>query len=211
MIYEDGKRKMKVKSTLLPLAMLAIILPALVTGSPFSYVPGSLVEDRLYDSFTIIIEEGYYFLVFDNTGYITDNYTRLDSYVIFTLEFVEEGINDIDAQRLVKNGSYGVFTFNFDVSGIIVTECTFEMTASERLSAFLTDYAGLAEYFEETAHLTAGQRTKEIIIVAGVASGIIASLIVAIVFMRFRIFWRIKKRYNAYKIKKSGTKFKNIG
>ena len=202
---------MRVKSILLPLAMIAIILPATVTGSPFSYVSGSLVEDKLYATYSIILVENYYFLVFDNTGYITGNYTRLDSYVIFSIEFEEEGINDISAQRLVKNGSYQVFTFNFDIAGIYVTECTFIMTASERVSAFLTDYAGLAEYFDEVSHLIAGQRRKEMIIVAGVSSGIIVSLIVAIVFMSFRIFWRIKKRYNAYKVKKSGAKFKNIG
>lgn len=202
---------MKLKSTLLPLALIAIILPSLVTGNPFSYIPGTLIEDRLYDSYTVIIEEGYYFIVFDNTGYITDNYTRLDSYVIFTLEFVETGIDDINEQRLVKNGSYTIFTFYFEVQGIYVTECEFEMTASERLSAFITDYEGLAEYLDETAHLTEGQRKREVIIVAGVSSGIIASLLIAIIFMRFRIFWRIKRRYNAYKVKKSGAKFKNIG
>jgi hypothetical protein len=202
---------MKLKSKLIPLAILLLFLPSLVKGSPFSYVPGTLIEDRIFDSFTVIIEEGYYFLVFDNTGYITDNYTRLDSYVIFTLDFVEDGINDIDSQRLVNNGSYSIITFNFEVSGIYVTECTFEMVASERISVFLTDYHGLAEYLDEIAHLTVGQNRRDMIIVAGISSGVIAALIVTIVFIRYRIFWKIKRRYNAYKVKKSGAKFKNIG
>ena len=199
------------KTALLAFALLAVILPTAVSGSPFYYVPYTMIEDVKYGSFSVIVEEGFYFLVFDNTGYITDNYTRVDSYVIFSLDFVEEGMRDINAQRPVKAGEYTFITFNFDLSGIIVTECNFEMIASERISAFLTDSTGLAEYFEETADLTQGQRRQEIIIVSSISVSVVAALLIAIIFMRYRLIWRIKKKYQAYRNKKAGIKFKNIG
>jgi len=202
---------MKRKTAPLTFALLVVILPTVISGSPFYFVPNTVVEDKLYGTFSVIIEEGFYFLVFDNTGYITDNYTRIDSYVIFSLDFSEEGIQDIHAQRPVKAGQYNFISFNFDISGIYVTECDFEMTASERISAFLTDSTGLAEYLEETADLTKGQRQRAIILVSSISSSIIASLLIIIVFMRYRPIWRIKKKYQAYRIKKAGIKFKNIG
>ena len=202
---------MKRKTALLSFALLAVILPTFVSGSPFYYVPNTMVEDKIYGSFTVIVEEGFYFLVFDNTGYITDNYTRVDSYVIFTLDFAVEGMRDIDAQKSVKAGEYNFISFNFDVSGIYVSECDFEMTASERISAFLTDSTGLAEYFEETADLTQGQRRQDIILVSSISASIVATLLIVIIVMRYRLLWRIKKKYQAYRIKKAGIKFKNIG
>ena len=199
------------KTALLAFALLAVILPTAVSGSPFYYVPNTMIEDMKYGTFSTIVEEKFYFLVFDNTGYITDNYTRVDSYVIFTLDFTEEGMRDIDAQRPVKAGEYTFISFNFDLTGIYVTECSFEMTASERISAFLTDSTGLAEYFEETADLTQGQRRQEIIIVSSISASVVAALLIAIIFMRYRLIWRIKKKYQAYRNKKAGIKFKNIG
>ncbi|MCG3260652.1 MAG: hypothetical protein H7644_12950, partial [Candidatus Heimdallarchaeota archaeon] len=172
------------KTALLSFALLAVILPTFVSGSPFYYVPNTMIEDVKYGSFSVIVEEGFYFLVFDNTGYITDNYTRFDSYVMFTLDFAVEGMRDIAAQRSVKAGEYNFISFNFDVSGIIVSECDFEMTASETISAFLTDSTGLAEYFEETADLTHGQRQREIILVSSISASIVATLLIVIIFMR---------------------------
>jgi len=202
---------MKRKTALLSFALLAVILPTFVSGSPFYYVPNTLIEDVKYGSFSVIVEEGFYFLVFDNTGYITDNYTRVDSYVIFTLDFAVEGMRDIAAQRPVKAGEYTFISFNFDLSGIYVTECNFEMTASERISAFLTDSTGLAEYFEETADLTQGQRRQEIILVSSISASIVTVLLIVIIVMRYRLLWWIKKKFQAYRHKKAGTKFKNIG
>ncbi len=202
---------MKRKTALLTFALLVIILPTVVSGSPFYFVPNTMIEDRKYGSFSVIVEEGFYFLIFDNTGYITDNYTRVDSYVIFTLNFEEEGMRDISAQKSVKAGEYNFISFNFDLTGIYVTECDFEMTASERISAFLTDSTGLAEYLEETADLTKGQRQRAIILVSSISSSIIAILLIMIVFMRYKPIWRIKKKYQAYRNKKAGIKFKNIG
>ena len=202
---------MKRKTALLTFALLAVILPTVVSGSPFYYVTNTMIEDMKYGSFSVIVEEGFYFLIFDNTGYITDNYTRVDSYVIFTLDFEEEGMRDINAQKSVKAGEYTFISFNFDVSGIFVTECDFEMTASERISAFLTDSTGLAEYFEETADLTQDQRRQEIILVSSISSSIVAALLIVIISMRYRLIWRIKKKYQTYRNKKAGRRFKNIG
>ena len=202
---------MKRKTVLLAFVILALILPSTISGSPFYYITGTLVEDKKYDHFDVIIEEGYYFLVFDNTGYITDNYTRLDSYVIYTLDFGEAGVRDIDGQKPVKAGEYALVSFNFDLAGVIVTELYFEMIASERLSAFLTNSDGLAQYFHETGELTKKQRQEDLIIISSVLSSTVGLLLITIVVMRYNLLRKIKRRYQAYRNRKVGRKFKNIG
>ena len=79
---------MKKKVILFSIFLTLLITPHIGQALSFSYVHGSLIEDRRYGLVNFIIEEGYYFLVIDNTGIVTDDYDRYDSYVIYMLSFI---------------------------------------------------------------------------------------------------------------------------
>ena len=60
---------MKKKTIAISLFIMFLVTPHIGQAFSFSYVAGSLIKDRRYGITNCIIEEGFYFLVIDNTGY----------------------------------------------------------------------------------------------------------------------------------------------
>ena len=190
--------------------VLAVLANTTAAATSF-HVPGTLILDTIYGTYNAIIEEGYYFLVFDNTGYLTDNFNRNDTYVIYFLEFSVEGLDEINGQTSVPKDDYRIITFNFELPEVYVTNAVFEMYASESLSCFIADYEGLAEYFEFIGKINVEQQRTALIVVSSVCGGVIVILVVNIIFIRNRIYSKLLMRFKAYRNRRAGKRFKNIG
>ena len=191
--------------------LIVILLSTRVSSIPSFYIPDTLVEDKLYSEYTAIIQEGYYFLVFDNTGFITGNFNRNHSYVIYFLEFEAANIDTISGQHNVTENDYEIVTFNFDVPETYITHIYFKMYASQRISSFIVDYHGLAQYFELIGNINEEHQRTILIVVSSVSGGIIIFLALNILLIRYRVYFRINRKIKVYRNKRAGKRFKNIG
>lgn len=178
---------MKKKAIVLSLFLALLLTPHIGQAFSFSYVPGSLINDRRYGLANFIIEEGYYFLVIDNTGIVTDNYKRNDSFVIYLMSFSEEGLDPLEGSGTVAEDNYFVISFNFELSGVYVTECRIEIHASNSVSAFITDYLGLAEYYDEVGRIDIDVRRQLIYTIVGVGGALAISIGIATFFILRKI------------------------
>ncbi len=177
-----------------------LVTPHIGQAFSFSYVPGSLITDKRYGLANCIVEEGFYFFVLDNTGVITENYDRNSSYVIFEMSFSEEEIDSIDGSLTIAEDNYFVVSFNFELSNVYVTECRIEIHASNGVSAFITDYLGLAEYYEEVGRIDIDVKRQLIYTIVGVGGALAISIGIA----TFFIFRRIRRQDSVIKELLSG-------
>ncbi len=178
---------MKKKAIVLSLLLTLLVAPHIGQALSFHYVPGSLLKDTRYGLANCIIKEGFYFLVLDNTGVVTDDYERNDSYVIYEMSFSEEGIDSIEGAGTVTGDNYFVISFNFELSGVYVSECSIEIHASNRISAFITDYLGLAEYYDEVGRIDIDVKRQLIYTIVGVGGAIAIGIGVATFFILRKI------------------------
>lgn len=202
---------MKKHTSIIAGFIILTILANTTNAATSFHIPGTLILDRVYGTYNAIIEEGYYFLVFDNTGYLSDNFNRNDSYVLYFLEFSVEDLDEINGQTSVPKDDYVVITFNFELPEVYVTNVVFEMYASESLSCFVADYEGLATYFEFIGKIDVEQQRTLLIVVSSVSGGVILLLIVNIIFVRNRIYFKLIRRFKSYRNRRAGKRFKNIG
>ena len=175
--------------------ILLVIAPFFTTALPIYVIPGTLVEDITYDFYTIELDERDYFLVIDNTGIITEDYNRVDSYVIYSLTFSEPGLEGVEGSLTVKAKEYEVIAVDWTTSSVFSSEVQFDIHASKKITAFLTDYTGLTQYIEDVSNLVAFN-LKPIIISASIIGGILVILIVVVIINTNRIgrIDRIMKR-----------------
>ena len=145
----------------------------------FYIVPGSLVVDKLYDDFNAILAEGFWFLIIDNTGAISAEKRRFDTYVIFDLTFSEEGIQTFSDSLTIPANSYHSVAFNFNQTSKYVTEAFFTMHASRRISAFITDAEGLAGYFEEVGRLAINIQRPIVYSIVGLGVALVGAIILS--------------------------------
>jgi hypothetical protein len=155
-------------------------------SSAFYSIQGSLVIDKTKGSNDIIIIEGIYFFIIDNTGLVSGNFERNDSFVEYAIKFNATWNEDTIGQQLVQNGSYLMIPFSFEYDDYYVTEITIEFNASSRVSTFVTTDSGLAQYHEELRELEP-KSMRPVIISVSVVGGIIALLIVFITFRTRRV------------------------
>lgn len=178
---------MKKKAIMLSLFLTLLVTPHIGQAFSFSYVTGSLIKDRRYGLANFIIEEGYYFLVIDNTGIVTDDYKRNDSFVIYMMSFSEEGLDSLEGSGTVAEDNYFVISFNFELPGVYVTECRIEIHSSNSVSVFITDYLGLAEYYDEVGRIDIDVRRQLIYIIVGVGGALAISIGIATFFILRKI------------------------
>ena len=178
---------MKKKSLVFGLFLMLLLAPHIGQAISFSYVPGSLIKDRRYGLSNCIIEEGYYFLVIDNTGVVTDNYDRYDAYVIYEMSFTEEGLNSLVGSGTVSEDNYYVISFNFNLTSVYVTECQIEIHSSNDVSAFITDYLGLADYYDEVGRIDIDVKRQLIYTIVGVGGALAIGVGVATFFILRKI------------------------
>ena len=168
------------KKIILVSLVFAIIFTSFASEAySFYYVPGSLVVDKLYDDFDAILDEGFWFLVIDNTGAVSANIKRHDAYVIFDLSFSEEGLENFSESLTIPADSYHTVAFNFNQTSKYVTEAFFTMHASRRISAFITDADGLAAYFEEVGRLAINIQRPIIYSVIGIGVALVGAIILS--------------------------------
>jgi hypothetical protein len=175
--------------------LLSIIVPFFTVAQPSYVIPGTLVEEMIYDYYSIVLDERDYFIIIDNTGIISGNYDRVDSYVIYSLTFDEPGMEEVEGSLTIKADEYEVVAVDWTLPTVFFSEVSFEIHASKRISAFLTDYVGLTQYIEEVSNLKAFN-PKPIIISASVVGSILVILIVVVIINTNRIgrIDRIMKR-----------------
>ncbi|MCK4896495.1 MAG: hypothetical protein KAS47_06770 [Candidatus Heimdallarchaeota archaeon] len=178
---------MKKKALVLSLFLMLLLTPHIGQALSFSYVTGSLIKDRRYGLANCIIEEGYYFLVIDNTGVVTGDYDRNDSFVIYTMSFTEEGLDPLEGSVTVAEENYFVISFNFELTGVYVTECSIEIRGSNGVSVFITDYLGLAEYYDEVGRIDIDVRRQLIYTIVGVGGALAIGIGVATFFVLRKI------------------------
>jgi len=179
--------EMKKKAIVLSLLLTLLVAPHISQALSFSYVPGSLIKDKRYGLANCIIEEGFYFLVLDNTGVVTGNYERNDSYVIYEMSFSEEGIYPIEGSGTIAEDNYFVISFNFNLTNVYVTECRIEIHASNSISVFVTDYLGLAEYYDEVGRIDIDVKRQLIYTIVGVGGTLAIGVGVATFFILRKI------------------------
>ena len=175
--------------------LLLIISPFIIQSQHNYIIPGSLVEDKIYDYYSILLEEGDYFIIIDNTGIISNNFERVDSYVIYSMTFSETEMEEIEGSTTISAGHYEVISVDWTLTSTFITEAYFEIHASERISAFLTDYIGLTLYIEDVGSIKQFN-PKPIIISASIVGSILVVLIAVVILNTSRIgrIDRIMKR-----------------
>ena len=67
---------MKKKKVVSFLFIVYLLHPIIIENTAFYSIQGSLVIDKNQGSSNIIIIEGIYFFVIDNTGLVSDNFKR---------------------------------------------------------------------------------------------------------------------------------------
>ena len=202
---------MRKKPSILAGIIVLVFLSQTLSRADSFHIPGTLVLDQKYARYNSILVEGYYFLVFDNTGFLTNNFNRNDSYVIYFLEFFENGTEDVNGQRSVPKDDYVIITFDLELPDAYITYIRFEMYTSESISSFIVDYQGLAKYFELIGKITEEQQRTTLIIVSSISGGIILLLATNIVLMRNRVYQKLGRKIRAYRNKKAGKRFRDVG
>jgi len=142
-IYMNVKGKM---SFLLSLIILSLIC---LSANAFDYETSSLREEATDISIDIFLEEGYYHLVIDNTGYVSGEYEREDSFVsleIFALNGDPEYVSD---SRNLKAHYYWDIPITTDTFFIFSIRFVFNISASIPITVFLTDEQGFIDFEEE--------------------------------------------------------------
>ena len=170
---------MNKKSAVLGIAIILLCSSFVSEAYPFQYMPGSLVEDKLYASFNVIISEGFYFLVIDNTGAVSKKSIRNDAYIIYDLTFSHEELDSFSDSLTINEDDYLVISFNFNLTGIFVTEAFFEIRSSRRVSAFITDSDGLAEYFREVGRLAINIQRPIVYTISAFGAALVVSIILS--------------------------------
>lgn len=175
--------------------LFLVIVPYFIQAQPNYAIPGSLVEDKVYDYFTILLDEGDYFIIIDNTGIITDDFDRSDSYVIYSLTFSEAGMDTVEGSVTISANDYEVIAVDWTNPSVFFTEADFEIHASKKISAFLTDYIGLTLYIEEVSNIKTFN-PMPIIISSSIVGSILVILIIVVIINTGRIgrIDRIMKR-----------------
>ncbi|MCG3223448.1 MAG: zinc ribbon domain-containing protein [Candidatus Heimdallarchaeota archaeon] len=131
------------------LLFLIIFFNNSVSLKAFDYEISSLREELTDISIDISLEEGDYHLVIDNTGYVSGEYEREDTFVsieIFALNGDPEYVSD---SRNLKAHYYWDIPITTDTFLFFTIHFVFNITASNPITVFLTDEQGFIDFEEE--------------------------------------------------------------
>ncbi|NPD90419.1 MAG: zinc ribbon domain-containing protein [Asgard group archaeon] len=173
---------MKNRTAIYFIIMLIGLLFFINDSSAFYSIQGSLVIDKFHSINEIIIIEGIYFFVIDNTGIVSNNFDRNDTYVEYAIRFNATWNEDKTGEVLIYNGSYVMIPISFEFEDVFVTEISLEFNSTSRVSSFVTSDTGFANYLEDIAKLEPDSMIPVIITVVAVG----AFLAVLVVFISFR-------------------------
>ncbi|MCG3225990.1 MAG: hypothetical protein H7645_03665 [Candidatus Heimdallarchaeota archaeon] len=170
---------MKSRIAIYFMLVLIVLYPFINDSSAFYSIQGSLVTDKLHGLEEIIIVEGIYFLVIDNTGLVSKNFERNDTYVEYAIMFNATWNEDITGEGVIHNGSYLMVPFSFEYEDVYVTEITITFDSTSRVSSFVTTDAGFTQFIAELADLEQ-ESMRPLIISISVVGSVLAVLIVFI-------------------------------
>ena len=148
-----NKTKVKNKKvgikTVLPFVVLIGLILSSNSSYAFYYIEGSMFEEIIYTEFELILDERDYYLVIDNTGYISRNYIRNESFVCGVIVF------------RAKYSTYMEFNFILNSSlaesqyrsiSLLINEpgnMSFKIIATEEVTVFVTTLQGLEQFESE--------------------------------------------------------------
>jgi len=171
---------MKIKISLLVLVSILILNISL--SNAFYYDQSSLREEITDISIHMFLEEGSYHLVIDNTGYVSGEYDREETFVvleIFALDGIPEYVTD---SNTLPSRYYWDIPINTDTFLIFTIHFVFNITATKPVTVFLTDDQGFQDFEEEVENFDFTKPSR-FLIGLGIVLGIIAVIgIVALFF-----------------------------
>jgi len=186
---------LKRKNLLVYLFVFLFLVPIFSKAYSFYYVYNSLVEDQKYASSKCVITEGYYFLVIDNTGLITENYKRNDTYINYFIYSLTANYTIKEGRTTIIAGDYLVVEFQFEYEDLLVTEIKTEVYSQNPVSIFITNHEGLTEYAEEVESIGMFSSTTVLIIAFSSIGG--ALILAAAVYLTIKHLHPRIVRYRA--------------
>lgn len=177
---------MKNRAAIYFMLVLIVLYPFINDSTAFYSIQGSLVTDKLHGSKEIIIIEGIYFLVIDNTGLVSKDFERNDTYVEYAILFNATWNEDTTGEGLIHNGSYLMIPFSFIYEDVYVTEITIAFNSTSKVSSFVTTDVGFAQFLAELADLEP-ESIRPLIIVIAVVGSVLAVIIIFVSFRTRRV------------------------
>ena len=162
----------------------------------FDYDTSSLREEITEISIHMFLEEGYYHLVIDNTGYVSGEYDREDSFVeieIFAIDGVPEYVND---SRNLGAFGYWDIPISTEVFLSFTIHFVFNITATNPVTVFLTDEDGFMDFEEEIENFDFRKPSNTLLII-GIVIGILFIAGITAGFIE-----RIRKKHGYVKLEK---------
>jgi len=162
---------MKIKVSLL--LFLSILVTNFVVINAFEYDQSSLREEVTEASIHIFLVEGSFHLVIDNTGYVSGEYDREETFVeleIFALNGDPEYVNDT---RTLGPHYFWDIPINTHTFLIFSIHFVFNITATKPVTIFLTDEQGYYDFEEEIENFDFREPTNIFLIVGSVLGGIL--------------------------------------
>ena len=200
------------KTRVFYLVFISIIITSIVQINAFDYDQSSLREEVTEASIHIFLEEGSFHLVIDNTGYVSGEYDREETFVeleIFALNGDPEYVNDT---RTLGPHYFWDIPINTHTFLIFSIHFVFNITATNPVTIFLTDEQGYYDFEEEVENFDFRKPSNIFLIIFGVLGGILVLGIVAGYFERVRRKTprREKIRKETKERRKKPTKIKEI-
>ncbi|MBY8999868.1 MAG: hypothetical protein KGD64_03045 [Candidatus Heimdallarchaeota archaeon] len=131
------------------LLFTAIVILNSTVISAFEYDTSSLREEITETSIHIYLEEGNYHLVIDNTGYVSGDYNREDSFVELEIFAVDGEPAYTSDSRNLGDFVYWDIPISTDTFLFFTIYFIFNITATKPVTVFLTDEEGFLDFEEE--------------------------------------------------------------
>lgn len=193
-----NKTKVKNKKvgikTVLPFVVLIGLILSSNSSYAFYYIEGSMFEEIIYTEFELILDERDYYLVIDNTGYISRNYIRNESFVCGVIVF------------RAKYSTYLEFNFILNSSlaesqyrsiSLLINEpgnMSFKIIATEEVTVFVTTLQGLEQFESEISEfLDEGGKYRTTYILIGIIGSLLIMSVATVIYARKRIRKDVKK------------------
>jgi len=165
--------------------------------SAFDYDTSSLREEITEISIHMFLEEGYYHLVIDNTGYVSGDYDREDSFVELEIFAIDGEPDYIADSRNLKAHYYWDIPISTDTFLFLAIHFIFNITATKPVTVFLTDEDGFID-FEEEIHNFDFREPISAFLIIGIVLGVIIVLGISAGFIE-----KIRKKYGFVKSEKT--------
>ena len=161
------------RKLILVFTVFVIINTPLITA--FEYDESSLREEITETSIHVDLEEGYYHLVIDNTGYVSGEYDRVDSFVEIEIFIIFGDPDYISDSRNLGDFVYWDIPIPIGTLLFPTLHLIFNITATEPVTVFLTDEEGFTDFEEEVMNFDFREPISAFLII-GIILGVVIVL-----------------------------------